>query len=217
MVPQNCSVFHILQNSFLCVQQNKEEGRWNSQVWRRVMRHTWSEWSLITAAVICRVRLSSGDRSLPRACTLVSSWVQEGSVEGTGAAEGASCRTRGPDEDCTRETADGPGCRAVQSPEAPRAEGGRSRYTKPPPLAPRTRQGSACGRRTPPLTWTLPSWTLPILHKPRSTTRTPDPLFILDTLTPLDTLFYYFCLIKASPRPDATPTVSVVCSSRHSS
>ncbi len=117
--------------------------------------------------------------------------------------------------DRTRETADGPGCRAVPSPEAPRAEGGRSRYTKPPPLAPRTRQGSACGRRTPPLTWTLPSWTLPILHKPRSTTRTPDPLFILDTLTPLDTLFYYFCLIKASPRPDATPTVSVVCSSRH--
>ncbi len=35
------------------------------------------------------------------------------------------------------------------------------------------------------------------------------------TLHPLWTLFYYFCLIKASPRPDATPTVSVVCSSRH--
>ncbi len=32
---------------------------------------------------------------------------------------------------------------------------------------------------------------------------------------PLDTLFYYFCLIKASPRPDVTLTVSVVCSSRH--
>ncbi len=31
-------------------------------------------------------RLSSGDRSLPRACTLVSSWVQEGSVEGSSAA-----------------------------------------------------------------------------------------------------------------------------------
>ncbi len=43
----------------------REEGRWNSQVWRRVMRHTWSKWSLITAAVICRLRLSSGDRSLP--------------------------------------------------------------------------------------------------------------------------------------------------------
>ncbi len=53
------------------------------------------------------------------------------------------------------------------------------------------------------------------LHKPRSTTRTPDPPFILDTLSPLDTLFYYFCSIKASPRPDATPTVSVVCTSRH--
>ncbi len=36
------------------------------------------------------------------------------------------------------------------------------------------------------------------------------------TRHPLWTLFYYFCLIKASPRPDATPTVSVVCSSRHS-
>ncbi len=35
------------------------------------------------------------------------------------------------------------------------------------------------------------------------------------TLHPLWTLFYYFCWIKASPRPDATPTVSVVCSSRH--
>ncbi len=35
------------------------------------------------------------------------------------------------------------------------------------------------------------------------------------TLYPLWTLLYYFCLIKASPRPDATPTVSVVCSSRH--
>ncbi len=62
---------------------------------------------------------------------------------------------------------------------------------KPPPLAPRTRQGSACGRRTPPLTWTLPSWTLPILHKPCSTTRTPDPLFVLDTLSPLDTILLF--------------------------
>ncbi len=86
---------------------------------------------------------------------------------------------------------------------------------KPPPLALRTREGSPCGRRTPPLTWTLPSRTLPLLHNPRSTTRTPDPLFILDTSSPLDTLFYYFCSIKASPRPDAMPTVSVVCSSRH--
>ncbi len=57
-------------------------------------------------------------------------------------------------------------------------------------------------------------------HCPSFTTRAAQrghqiPLFILDTLSPLDTLFYYFCSIKASPRPDATPTVSVVCSSRH--
>ncbi len=117
-------------------------------------------------------------------------------------------------ENRTRETADGPGCRAVPL-EAPRAK----RRTKPldeaAALAPRTQEGSVCGRRTPPLTWTLPSRTLPLLHEPRSTTRTPDPLFILDTLTPLDILFYYFCSIKASLRPDTTPTVSVVCSSRH--
>ncbi len=129
----------------------------------------------------------------PRACTLVSSWVQEGSVERGGPP---------------RETADGPGCRAVPL-EAPRAQ----RRTKPlieaAALASRTSEGSACGHRTPPLTWTLPSRTLPLLHNPRSTTRTPDPLFILDTSSPLDTLFYYFCSIKASPRP-------VVCSSRHS-
>ncbi len=93
--------------------------------------------------------------------------------------------------------------------------GGREPLEKPPSLAPRTSEGSACGRRTPPLTWTLPS-----KHCPSFTTRAAQrghqiPPFILDTLFPLDTLLYYFCLIKASPRPDATPTVSVVCSSRH--
>ncbi|KAL0153155.1 hypothetical protein M9458_051542, partial [Cirrhinus mrigala] len=36
------------------------------------------------------------DQSLPPACTLVSSWVQEGCVEGTDAAGWTSCRTRGP-------------------------------------------------------------------------------------------------------------------------
>ncbi len=34
-----------------------------------------------SGAVICRERLSSGDRFIPRACALVSSWVQVGSVE----------------------------------------------------------------------------------------------------------------------------------------
>ncbi len=71
------------------------------------------------------------------------------------------------------------------------------------------------GCRTPPLTWTLPSRTLSFLYKPRSMMTTPDPLFILDTLSFLDTLFYYFCSMKAFPRPDTTPTESVVCSSRH--
>ncbi len=114
----------------------REEARWNSQVWRRVMRHTWSEWSLVTAAVICQVRLSSEDRSLTRACPLVSSWVQEGIVEGA-----VSCRTHCPDENSTRYTTDGPGCRAVYPQEAAwvrrtkqdeAAKGSRC------PLAPRT-------------------------------------------------------------------------------
>ncbi len=36
-------------------------------------------------------------------------WCPRGSRRGMGAAEGASCRTRAPGEDRTRETADGPG------------------------------------------------------------------------------------------------------------
>ncbi len=108
------------------------------------MRHTWSEWSLITAAVICWVRLSSGDRSLPRACTLVSSWVQEGSVEGSSAAPVR--RLTGQDAGPFNP----PKCRGPKEDEA--AEEAAA------PRAPDLR-GSACGRRTPPLTWTLPSRT----------------------------------------------------------
>ncbi len=94
-------------------------------------------------AVICRLRLSSGDRSLPRACTLVSSWVQEGSVEGSGAAEGASCRTRGPDEDRTRETASGQDAgptRPIECCRGPR--GGRSRWKSRRPSRPGPRRGA---------------------------------------------------------------------------
>ncbi len=61
----------------------------------------------------------------------------------------------------------------------------------------RTSEGSAYSRRTPPLTWTLPSRTLPLLHKPRSMTRTPDPLFILNTLAPLDTFILLFLFNKS--------------------
>ncbi len=127
--------------------------------------HTWSEWSLITAAVICRVRLSSGDRSLPRACTLVSSWVQEGSVERGGPHPRDGWRARMPG-------------RTPGSAAGPKEDEAADRSRRPRAPDPR---GSACGHRTPPLTWTLPSRTLPLLHNPRSTTRTPDPLFILDT------------------------------------
>ncbi len=163
------------------------------------MRHTWSKWSLITAAVICRVRLSSRDRSLPRACTLVSLWVQEGSVEGSSAAPvrrltGQDAgpfnpwKRRGSKED-----------EVAGEAAAPRAPDLRGERVRPPDSAPYL---------DPSFQNTAPP------SQPRCMTRTPDPLFILDTLSPLDILFY-FCWIKASPRPDATPTVSVVCSSRH--
>ncbi len=100
------------------------------------MRHTWSEWSLITAAVICWVRLSSGDRSLPRACTLVSSWVQEGSVEGSSAAPvrrltGQDAgpfnppKCHGPKED-----------EAAEEAAAPRAPDLRGERVRPPDSAP---------------------------------------------------------------------------------
>ncbi len=98
-----------------------------------------------------------------------------------------------------------PGSAAGQK-EDEAAEGSR-RTSRPGP-----ERGARVAAGLRPLTWTLPSRTLPLLHEPHSTTRTPDPLFILDTLTPLDTSFYYFCSIKAS---DTTPTVFVVCSSRH--
>ncbi len=57
-------------------------------------------------------------------------------------------------------------------------------------------------------------------HCPSFTTRaahedTRFPLLFWTLYSPWTLLLYYFCLIKASPRPDATPTVSVVCSSRH--
>ncbi len=58
---------------------------------------------------------------------------------------------------------------------------------KPPLLAPRTSEGSVCGRRTPPLTWTLPSRTLPLLHNPAA----------FWTLYPLWTFNFIFLLNKS--------------------
>ncbi len=99
------------------------------------MRHTWSEWSLITAAVICRVRLSSGDRSLPRACTLVSSWVQEGSVERGGPHPRDGWRARMPGR--TPGSAAGPKeDEAADGSRHPRAPDPRGERVRPPDSAP---------------------------------------------------------------------------------
>ncbi len=158
------------------------------------MRHTWSEWSLITAAVICRVRLSSGDRSLPRTCTLVSSWVQEGSVKGSSAApvRRLTGQDAGPFNPWKR--------RGPKEDEAAAA------------AAPQRGARAAAGLRP------LPGPFLPE-HCPSFTT----PQYDEDTRSPVyfghcipfGHFILFFCWIKASPRHDATPTVSVVCSSRH--
>ncbi len=108
--------------------------------------------------------------------------------EGSGASEGASCRTRGPDEDRTRETAVEarmPG-RLDPSSAAVDLEGDEA-AGKPPSLAPRTSEGSACGRRTPPLTWTLPSEHCPSFTTRAAQTMTPDSPFYFGHFIPLDT------------------------------
>ncbi len=140
------------------------------------MRHTWSEWSLITAAVICRVRLSSGDRSLPRACTLVSSWVQEGSVERASAA---------PVTQLTGQDA---------GPYSPR----RCRGPKEDEAARRSRRSSRSGPRGEPV---RPLDSAPYLDPSFQNTAPPSqpaqhdkdtrPLFILDTSSPLDTILLF--------------------------
>ncbi len=93
--------------------------------------------------------------------------------------------------------------------------GGRSRWKSHRPSRPGPRRGAraAAGLRP------LPGPFLPE-HCPSFTTRAAQrghfiPLLFWTLYSPWTLLLYYFCWIKASPRPDATPTVSVVCSSRH--
>ncbi len=119
---------------------------------------------------------------------------------------GSSCRTR------TRLTGQDAGpyhprrCRGLKEDEAaeeaaaPRAPDPRGERVRPPDSAPYL---------DPSFQNTAPP-SQPAQHN--EDTRFPCLFW---TRHPLWTLFYYFCLIKASPRPDATPTVSVVCSSRH--
>ncbi len=98
--------------------------------------HTWSEWSLITAAVICRVRLSSGDRSLPRACTLVSSWVQEGSVERRGPHPLHGWRARMPGRIIPGGAVGRRRMKPLQEAATPRAPDPRGERLRPPDSAP---------------------------------------------------------------------------------
>ncbi len=100
------------------------------------MRHTWSKWSLITAAVICRLRLSSGDRSLPRACTLVSSWVQEGCIEGAAAAPVHGWRARMPGRIIPGGAVARRRTKPLQEAAAPRAPDPRGERVRPPDSAP---------------------------------------------------------------------------------
>ncbi len=124
----------------------REEGRCNSQVWRRVMRHTpevngASSPPLLYAG--CASPLETG------LFPVHARWCPRGSRKG-------ALREQLPHP----YTADGPGCRAVSSPEG-RGPEEEEPLEEAAALALRTREGSACGRRTPPLTWTLPSRTLP--------------------------------------------------------
>ncbi len=164
------------------------------------MRHTWSEWSLITAAVICRVRLSSGDRSLPRACTLVSSWVQGGSVERRVLHPRDGWRARMPGRIPPEATRAKRRTKPLKEAAEPRAPDPRGERVRPPDSAPLP---------GPFLLEHCPSFTNPAARRGHQIP------CLFWTLHPLWTLFYYFYWIKASPRPGATPTVSVVCSSHH--
>ncbi len=172
----------------------REEGRCNSQVWRRVMRHTlkWMEphhrrCYMPVAPLLWR--------------PVSSPCMHAGVLVGPGRERwGIGCRRR-------RELPD------PRSGRGPHPRDGR-RARMPGRLDPssvavdlevdeaagkatvpraRTSEGSACGRRTPPLTWTLPSRTLPLLHNPRSTTRTPDSPFYFGHFIPLG---HFYCIIS---------------------
>lgn len=104
-------------------------GTQKQPIWQRVMRHTWSEWSLITAAVKSWARLSSRERYASR-WTCCFEW------------------------DCTLDVVDGPGGWAVILPPSAVGQEKWVTVTKPPPIAPWTREGSTCSRRTRASTWT---------------------------------------------------------------
>ncbi len=172
----------------------REEGRCNSQVWRRVMRHTpevngASSPPLLYAG--CASPLETGLFPCMHAGVLV----------GPGRERwGIGCRRRRelPDPRSGRGPHPRDGRRARMpgrldpSSAAVDLEVDEAAGKATVPRAP-TSEGSACGRRTPPLTWTLPSRTLPLLHNPRSTTRTPDSPFYFGHFIPLG---HFYCIIS---------------------
>ncbi len=155
-----------------------------------------------------QARLYSRDRSLPRACTPVSSRVHEGRMEGI-----PCCQRREPSDPWSGQTVhvirqSGQDARPTSPVEHRGQRGRRSRCRSHHPSCPGPQRGACAAARLCP--YLDPSFTNPAAWQGHQIT------CLFWTLYPLWTLlFYYFCAIKASLRTDATPTVSVVCSSRH--
>ncbi len=127
-------------------------------------------------------------------------WCQRGSRKGALRESHAAraVREREPNENRTRYIADVPGCRDIYPREALWA-----RRSKPPPLPPRSPDLSvdSAPSSDPFLSKHCPSFTNPAARRGH---QIPCLFWTLS-------FFYYLCWIKASSRPDATPTVSVVC------
>ncbi len=186
ITPSFNAALHQAPDGSGCV---REEVRRNSQVWRHVMRHTWCEWSLITAAVKRRGHFSSRDRSLSRAHLLVSSWVQEGNVEGF------PCRQRHEPPDpqsrrnCTRDAAVGPGCRTTSPVERRGPRGRRSRWKSHRPLHPGPQRGARAAARLCPLPGPLLPEHCPAFTNPAARQGHQIPCLFW-TLFPLWTLYF---------------------------
>ncbi len=195
----------------------REEGRCNSQVWRRVMRHTpevngASSPPLLYAG--CASPLETG------LFPVHARWCPRGSRKGAlrdrvppkARAAGPAVRTRtAPARRPSGQDA-GP-TRPIECCRGPR--GGRSRWKSHRPSRPGPRRGARAAPDSAP--YLDPSFqnTAPPSQPAQHNEDTRFPLLFWTLYSPWTLLLYYFCLIKASPRPDATPTVSVVCSSRH--
>ncbi len=196
----------------------REEGRCNSQVWRRVMRHT-PEVNGASSPPLLYAGCASLWRPVSSPC------MHAGVLVGPGRERwGIGCRRR-------RELPD------PRSGRGPHPRDGR-RARMPGRLDPSSAAvdlevdeaaGKAAVPRAPDLGGerVRPPDSAPYLDPSFQNTAPPSqpaqhnedtrfPLLFWTLYSPWTLLLYYFCLIKASPRPDATPTVSVVCSSRHS-